>query len=267
MDNYVHNNSIYLVGWTSHFDGTDATYYFDNSNNLLNTSKSTTYFVRFNKYTGDFERAGVVPGNKTNVSYGSPIRPAVINNHLIHMTRNFMIDNNYHLLCYYNTDGTFQKADTISHLYSPIKGGQNVIVNQQGSLLCDFITKQNLTFGNDFNLDFTDNQHFHAVVAYRSDPSILVPYPEDTTGIAEHSVKVDVRLWPNPATDKITIESEDAFPIKSVCIADMQGTIVGILPMDDTRCTLNVSNLSAGTYIAHVETKAGISDCKFVVKK
>ena len=44
-------------------------------------------------------------------------------------------------------------------------------------------------------------------------------------------------------------------------------SVVGILPVDNTRCTLNVSNLSAGTYIAHVETAAGISDCKFVVKK
>lgn len=69
-----------------------------------------------------------------------------------------------------------------------------------------------------------------------------------------------MRAYPNPATDKVTIESEDAFPIKSVCIADIQGTIVVILPVDDTRCTLNVSNLSVGTYIAHVETEAASAD-------
>ena len=282
MDNYVHNNSIYLVGWTSHFDGTDATYYFDNSNNLLNTSKSTTYFVRFNKYTGDFERAGVVPGNKTNVSYGSPIRPAVINNHLIHMTRNFMIDNNYHLLCYYNTDGTFQKADTISHLYSPIKGGQNVIVNQQGSLLCDFITKQNLTFGNDFNLDFTDNQHFHAVIAYRYDPSILEPYPEDSTGIADRGSlsRAVVRAYPNPTTDKVIVEVmmplEDGeiylgdvttnFTMKRVTVTDLTGKVVLQRAVSGTRTELDFSALPAGTYIITASGEMGEWEGK-VVKK
>ncbi len=95
------------------------------------------------------------------------------------------------------------------------------------------------------------------------DPSFAEPY----VGISEYDgPKPEVRLWPNPATDKITIESEEEFPIVSVSVADMQGTILTLLPVnDDVRCTLNVHNLAPGTYIAHVQTKAGISDVKFVV--
>ena len=69
----------------------------------------------------------------------------------------------------------------------------------------------------------------------------------------------------HPATDKITIVSEEEFPVKSVAIADMQGQLLAILPVNDVRCTLNVRNLAPGTYIAHVETKAGMVDRTFVV--
>ena len=77
--------------------------------------------------------------------------------------------------------------------------------------------------------------------------------------------KPEVRLWPNPATNRVTIESEEDFPIISVSVADMQGTILTLLPVNDVRCTLNVHNLAPGTYLAHVQTKAGISEVKFVV--
>ncbi len=76
--------------------------------------------------------------------------------------------------------------------------------------------------------------------------------------------KPEVRLWPNPATDRITIESEEGFPIMSVAVTDMQGQLITVLPGSDVRHTLNIHKLPAGTYIAHIETKAGISDVKFV---
>jgi hypothetical protein len=101
-----------------------------------------------------------------------------------------------------------------------------------------------------------------AVIALYHNPEFTQPY----VGVPEYDgPKPEVRLWPNPATDKITIESEEGFPIISVSVADMQGTILTLLPVNDVRCTLNVHNLAPGTYIAHVETKAGISDVKFVV--
>ena len=71
----------------------------------------------------------------------------------------------------------------------------------------------------------------------------------------------------HPATDKITIVSEEEFPVKSVAIADMQGQLLAILPVNDVRCILNVHKLAPGTYIAHINTRAGNTKRKFVVKK
>ena len=101
-----------------------------------------------------------------------------------------------------------------------------------------------------------------AVFALYHNLEFATPY----VGIPEYDgPEQEVRLWPNPATDKITIESEEEFPVKSVAITDMQGQLLAILPVNDVRCTLNVHNLVPGTYIAHVETKAGMVDRKFVV--
>ena len=101
-----------------------------------------------------------------------------------------------------------------------------------------------------------------AVIALYHNPEFTQPY----VGIPEYDgPEPEVRLWPNPATDKITIESEEEFPVKSVAITDMQGQLLAILPVNDVRCTLNVRKLAPGTYIAHVETKAGMVDRKFVV--
>jgi hypothetical protein len=90
---------------------------------------------------------------------------------------------------------------------------------------------------------------------------LLVPYVK----VPEYQgPKPEVRLWPNPATDKITIESEADFPIKSIAITDLQGRLLTVLPGNDVRHTLNIHKLPVGTYIAHIETKAGITDVKFV---
>ena len=37
-----------------------------------------------------------------------------------------------------------------------------------------------------------------------------------------------------------------------------------MLPGNDVHHTLNIHKLPVGTYIAHIETKAGITDVKFV---
>ena len=53
--------------------------------------------------------------------------------------------------------------------------------------------------------------------------------------------------------------------MKSVAITDMQGQLLAILPVNDVRCTLNVRTLAPGTYIAHINTRAGSVERKFVV--
>ncbi len=136
-----------------------------------------------------------------------------------------------------------------------------MIANEDGNLLVNFRANAPVYFDNNVSVNCPSSQS-SAVFALYYNPEFATPY----VGIPEHDgPKPEVRLWPNPATDKITIESEEQFPIVSVAVADMQGAILTLLPVNDVRCTLNVHNLAPGTYLAHVQTKAGISDVKFVV--
>ncbi|MBR3550565.1 MAG: T9SS type A sorting domain-containing protein [Bacteroidales bacterium] len=137
----------------------------------------------------------------------------------------------------------------------------SIIVDDNGYLLLGLSTSSSGSLGNGVSFGSPTGSS-SAVFALYHDPEFATPY----VGIPVYDrPKPEVRLWPNPATDKITIESEEEFPIVSVAVANMQGTILTLLPVNDVRCTLNVRNLAPGTYIAHVETKAGISDVKFVV--
>ena len=102
--------------------------------------------------------------------------------------------------------------------------------------------------------------------AYKYDPSILEPYPIDSTGVAQYDERLDrVLLYPNPAADHITIESPEDLPINAVAVTNLAGQLLFIQPVGNTRTEINVRNLAPGTYIAHVETKAGVVDRKFVV--
>lgn len=137
----------------------------------------------------------------------------------------------------------------------------SVLANNQGYLLLSMGTTSSVSFANGVSTPGPSGNS-SAVFALYHNPEFATPY----VGIPEYDgPEPEVRLWPNPATDKITIESEEAFPVKSVSIADMQGQLLAILPVNDVRCTLNVHKLAPGTYIAHVETKAGVVDRKFVV--
>ena len=132
--------------------------------------------------------------------------------------------------------------------------------NDNGFLAIGMTAQAPVSFGNGISVNCS-TERSSTVIAMKYDPELLVPYvkvPEYT------GAKPEVRLWPNPATDRITIESEEGFPIKSVAVTDMQGQLITVLPGSDVRHTLNIHKLPAGTYIAHIETKAGISDVKFV---
>ena len=136
-----------------------------------------------------------------------------------------------------------------------------LLIDDNGNLLLCFSTTSSGSLGNGVSFGSPTGSS-SAVFALYHNPEFATPY----VGIPEYDgPEPEVRLWPNPATDKITIESEEDFPVKSVAIADMQGQLLAILPVNDVRCTLNVHNLAPGTYIAHVETKAGVVDRKFVV--
>ena len=254
-DNVPYDNSVYLAGWITHFDGSSALYYFDDENNRLDVSQYTTYFIRFNKYDGHFESASIVPGEQTVLSISDPTRPAVINNHLAFLTNKRMAPDRHKLLTFFNIDGTFKSIDTIYHGLSNCTLGQRVVFDNNGHVLCDFGCSQDLTFGHDFTLSFDDHTCSHAVVAYRYDPSILEPYPEDSVGISQFSdMNTPISLYPNPARDEVAVMGIAPEEVAEITVLTMQGSQVANFRNVHR---FNISRLAPASYIVRVATTEG----------
>jgi len=255
-DNVVEGNSVYLVGLVEQFDDSNALYYFDNENNAMNVPHYTTCFVRFDKSTGQFQNFGVTPGEKTAFNVARNGKPAIANNHLMMLPRNYLVTDCYYVLCYFNIDGTFDRADTIHYVPgSHFSTAQNVITDHNGHILCDVTNSQDLTFGHDFTLSFDDHTRSHAVVAYRYDPSILVPNPEDSVGISQFSdMNTPISLYPNPARDEVAVMGVAPEEVAEITVLTMQGSQVANFRNVHR---FNISRLAPASYIVRVATTEG----------
>ena len=70
---------------------------------------------------------------------------------------------------------------------------------------------------------------------------------------------VSFSIYPNPATDRLTIESSEA--VREINIIDMTGRTVMTLGAENS---VNVSSLAAGVYVVRVATANGVGMQKFV---
>ena len=254
-DNCVAGDGVYLMGHASASGVHNPVYYFDNPSNCLSlipdTFQHTSFFVGFDKVTGAFKSLGQTPGLHTNALEDS--RPAVINNHLLGLFEYVYLTEK--MLCYFNTNGTFMGADTISYSQDAIHKTNRIIVSDDGHILCDMTCGQDLTFGHDFTLTFDDNSRSHAVVAYRYDPSILVPYSEDSVGIAQHNdMNTPLRLYPNPARNEVTVTGIAPEEVAEITVLTMQGSQVANFR---NVYRFNISGLAPASYIVRVATTDG----------
>jgi hypothetical protein len=170
------------------------------------------------------------------------------------------------LLNYFNTNGQFIKADTIICSDANRIAGK-IVATEVGSIVCDFVAYQDMNFDQNITLNFDDHQHSHAVIALRYDPSILEPYPEDTTGVvSHHGLNNPVKLYPNPVANTLFIENEDT-PIEHVFVLDITGKEIFHQEIFDNRVEINVSSLPNGMYMVKALCNGSFQISKFVKSK
>lgn len=73
-------------------------------------------------------------------------------------------------------------------------------------------------------------------------------------GVAEFG-KLYTRVYPNPATDKVSIESEST--LKNISIFSLNGQKVYEMALDQNNVDLNVGQLESGMYMIRLETENG----------
>jgi hypothetical protein len=81
-------------------------------------------------------------------------------------------------------------------------------------------------------------------------------------GLTDIEFDNQILLYPNPTADKFTIESNDLY-ITNITITDLTGK--HILKSDKTE--IDVSHLSNGTYLVHIESDKGILTKKLIIEK
>jgi hypothetical protein len=115
--------------------------------------------------------------------------------------------------------------------------------------ICEF---RNTTVG--FSGGFNENATSKGIFKYTGTVLAL-----PTTEKAVFSV------YPNPATDFITVKGASAASIKAIQVVDINGRTVKSLKFDGiTETQVNISDLNAGVYVVTVSSEQGVSSTKII---
>ncbi len=269
-DNYVDNQGVYLLGRAENISGSNPIFYFDNENNSLQilSGNHSSFYVKFDKYNGTFMKLGQPTGSHTSALLGAT--PTVINNHLLGQ---FAYDfNSDSFLAYFNIDGSFVSADTVSTIHDPYSLPQKTIANNHGGILCDRIASQNLSFGHNLSVNFTNHNNSHAVFAYKYDPSILEPFvPDDSVGIEDYLGRreSDIYLYPNPTSGEAVVCGY-MYGYRSIELLDLQGRKLATLldsPHGTSLPEIDLSPYPSGTYLVKINFERGVSVVRKAVRR
>lgn len=90
-------------------------------------------------------------------------------------------------------------------------------------------------------------------------------YDDGTSSVSLEDLQVNLNLYPNPATTKMTISSD--YNINSYTIQDINGRLVRRADLNNSNSTtINTSKLNDGIYFIKVETYLGTETRKFIIK-
>ncbi|MBI4649593.1 MAG: T9SS type A sorting domain-containing protein, partial [Bacteroidia bacterium] len=92
-----------------------------------------------------------------------------------------------------------------------------------------------------------------------SDTSNVIHF--SATGIYEKLISESIKVYPNPANDKIEIDGLQAGKIE---LMNLQGQVIKKINVSSTKTRLDISKLSGGVYIMRIKTNDGIIMKKLV---
>ena len=128
--------------------------------------------------------------------------------------------------------------DSSAYITGTLKGkatfGDYTIVNNSGDCFATYIAK------------YVDTSFMS--------PYIYVPDTSESVSLVSYSKDKDIRLYPNPTTDRITIEFSEK--IRQSYIIDILGNKkrVHLIPLGENRYSIDISDYDIGTYILHIFT-------------
>ncbi len=261
--NLYHNNVLYLTGHGQYHHNGYAGIFFDSTftQQLMGPNPDVDeaiigFFVRYDAETGAFLNYGVVPAFEEN-SDGKPGKcPAVLNNRVFALAyyKRYLTDES---LMQWRIDGHFIGYEPFN-ADDPALG--SVIAYDNGSILCDMLSKESVTFSENVWVSCYPTNNSSAVFALYKDPAFATPY----TGIpARGRLESGLRLWPNPATSVLQV-SNGGTDIDYVTVLDLEGRTLLRKEAHSNALMLDVSALPSGSYLLEAVCKGQVSTAKFV---
>lgn len=170
-----------------------------------------------------------------------------------------------------NTGGYFND-NVVAFIFPPSGSGSVGYLGYQ-KIIVDTNEEQTVTFRG--NLSLAPDSYIAALFYWDESISDWTQFPtsnsylpfklvNDATGI-EQTALGKLNLYPNPATDKLYLQSEEL--VKTISIIDLSGKRVLLMkPEMSGEIAIPVSELSAGTYILQSVTENGTKVSKFIKK-
>ena len=114
------------------------------------------------------------------------------------------------------------------------------------------------------NKDYMVNVVAHCTNGLTSDESNTVTFHTTDVGIQNH-LERSVNLYPNPATEMISVAVSDAnITITGVEVYNVYGQLINTINSNDNPLRINVSSLANGMYYVRVTTDNGVVTKNFV---
>ena len=269
----IDNDYLYLLGDAGYYLGSSSNIFFDNESNFLQRfapDGSISFFVKYNKSTGQYLSQGIVPAFEAVASK----TPAIISNRVF-ATASFNNSGNI-LLTEWRNDGLVINKDTIhctnSNVNSNVYRSQGLTANDNGYLLTSLISYSPVTFSSDVIANCDNPGGSHAVFALYHNPEWTTPFvPDDTVAIDEYCQKREnsIYLYPNPTDGKTTVCGY-LWGYQNAELFDLRGR-----KLDEYEAARNFESgpvfdltpYPAGTYLVKINFNRGVSVVRKVVKK
>jgi hypothetical protein len=135
-----------------------------------------------------------------------------------------------------------------------------------GGIMEDFSFDIIETSVNEYVLGSTSNSSISgdkSEISRGSNDYWIVKLAPESLGI-NPKIVTKIQIYPNPATNSLTIDNKNNTPINSISIADTNGR--NVLETKNVTSTIDISNLSNGIYFVRLATDAGNVTKKLVKK-
>lgn len=152
------------------------------------------------------------------------------------------------------------------HIYewTYFKDYEGVLINQDIQLaLLNHSTGENICFSNNICSSIDNAPHIRWTATYTGMVELLIsPVDcEGSTGISGNNSDNDFVIYPNPASDNITIDVSQKATIE---ILNMQGKLMERIAVNADKTNIDVSTFPCGLYVMEMKSENGVTVNKFI---